>query len=267
MAAMTTVAPSVRAIVALDVADRAAAVKLVDRLGDACDFYKVGLELYTAEGPDVVRWLRERGKEVFLDLKFHDIPNTVRGACRSAAGLGVRLTTVHAYGGPAMLAAAVDGAGEQGDRGCGILAVSVLTSHTAGDLGAAVGRPIEDVTAEVLRLAGLARAAGTHGLVCSGHEAAAVRAAHGDALRPLVPGVRLAGGAAHDQARVVTPDGAARAGARYVVLGRAVTAAADPVAALRTAKNALTEAVRLPDGDAPRDAVEHGPLHNGPNPI
>jgi len=247
-----------RGIVALDVPDRAAAARLVDRLGDACDFYKVGLELYTAEGPDVVRWLRGLGKDVFLDLKFHDIPNTVRGACRSAARLGVRLATVHAYGGPAMLAAAVDGAGDQGDAdGCGILAVSVLTSHSADDLSAAVGRPIADVTTEVLRLAGLARAAGTHGLVCSGHEAAAVRAVHGGALAPLVPGVRLSGDAAHDQARVVTPEGAVAAGARYVVLGRTVTAAPDPVAAMAAARAAL----------ALRGAAEHGGLHDGPKPI
>ena len=253
--------PSVRGIVALDVPDRAAAVALVDRLGDACDFYKVGLELFTAEGPDVVRWLRGLGKDVFLDLKFHDIPNTVRGACRSAARLGVRLATVHAYGGPAMLAAAVEGAGDQGDTdGCGILAVSVLTSHSAADLGAAVGRPVPEVTAEVLRLAGLARAAGTHGLVCSGHEAAAVRAAHGDALAPLVPGVRLAGDAAHDQARVVTPEGAAAAGARYVVLGRTVTAAPDPVAAMQAVHAALARA-------AARGAAEHGGLHDEAKPI
>jgi orotidine-5'-phosphate decarboxylase len=255
-----------RAIVALDVPDRAGAVALVDRLGDACDFYKVGLELYTAEGPDVVRWLRGLGKEVFLDLKFHDIPNTVRGACRSAARLGVRLTTVHAYGGPAMLAAAVEGAGEQGDRGCGVLAVSVLTSHSAGDLASAIGRPVPDVTAEVLRLADLARAAGTHGLVCSGHEVGAVRSAHGDALQPLVPGVRLGGGATHDQTRVVTPDAAARAGARYVILGRAVTAAEDPVAALRSVDALLAGAGDAVDPASP-GAVEHGALHNGRNPI
>jgi orotidine-5'-phosphate decarboxylase len=232
-------AVSAQAIVALDVPDRAAAARLVDRLGDAGDFYKVGLELYTAEGPDVVRWLRGLGKEVFLDLKFHDIPNTVRGACRSAARLGVRLTTVHAYGGPAMLAAAVEGAREQGDGGCGVLAVTVLTSHSAADLGAAVGRTVDDVPAEVLRLAEAARGAGAHGVVCSGHEVAAVRAAHGAALAPLVPGVRLAGGAAHDQARVVTPGEAIVRGARYVVLGRAVTAAADPAEALRAARAAM----------------------------
>jgi orotidine-5'-phosphate decarboxylase len=235
--------PVAEAIVALDVPDRAAALLLVERLGGACRFYKVGMELFTAEGPDVVAWLRGMGHDVFLDLKFHDIPNTVRGACRSAARLGVRLVTVHAYGGPAMLAAAVEGAGAQGDAGgCGVLAVSVLTSHSPADLSAAVGRPVDDLPGEVLRLAELACGAGAHGLVCSGQEVAAVRDRFGAALRPLVPGVRLAGDAAHDQARVVTPGGAAAAGARYVVLGRTVTAAADPVAALAAARRELAAA-------------------------
>ena len=247
---------NVRAIVALDVPDQTSARAVVDRLGDGCDFYKVGMELFAAEGPPVVRWLREQGKEVFLDLKFHDIPNSVRGACRSVARLGVRLLTVHAYGGPTMLAAAVEGAGAQGDGpGCGVLAVSVLTSHSAPDLAAAVGRPVTDVAEEVLRLAGLARAAGAHGLVCSGQEVAAVRARFGSSLRPLVPGVRLAGDAAHDQARVVTPGSAAADGARYVVLGRTVTAAADPVAALAWARQEL------------QSAGGRGPLHNVANPI
>ena len=238
-----TGSPPVRAIVALDVPDQTSARALVERLGADCDFYKVGMELFAAEGPPVVRWLREQGKDVFLDLKFHDIPNTVRGACRSAARLGVRLVTVHAYGGPAMLAAAVEGAGEQGDAdGCGVLAVSVLTSHSPSDLRAAVGRPVPDVVDEVLRLAGLAREAGTHGLVCSGQEVAAVRERFGAALRPLVPGVRLAGDAANDQARVVTPGAAAADGARYVVLGRTVTAAPDPAAALARARQELGSA-------------------------
>jgi orotidine-5'-phosphate decarboxylase len=242
-------------IVALDVPDRAAAARIVERLGDACRFYKVGMELYTAEGPDVVRWLRDRGREVFLDLKFHDIPNTVRGACRSAAHVGARLVTVHAYGGPTMLAAAVEGAGEQGEGdGCGVLAVSVLTSHSSADLSAAVGRPVDDVAGEVLRLAELARAAGTHGLVCSGHEVGAVRARFGGALRPLVPGVRLAGDPAHDQVRVVTPGSAAADGARYVVLGRTVTAASDPAGALAAARRELA-------------AATSEPLHKAANPI
>jgi orotidine-5'-phosphate decarboxylase len=214
--------------VALDVPEAGQAMDMVRRLGDACDFYKVGLELFTAEGPSVVRALRETARDVFLDLKFHDIPNTVRGAARSAARLGARLLTVHASGGRAMLEAAVDGAGER----CGVLGVTVLTSMDAAAQAAAWGRDEIRVEDEVLRLAELARAAGAHGIVCSGEEARAVRARHGDALRLLVPGVRLAGGATHDQARVVTPAAAGAAGASYVVLGRAVTAAADPRAAM-----------------------------------
>jgi orotidine-5'-phosphate decarboxylase len=228
-------------IVALDVPDTASALRLVRALGDHCHFYKVGSELFTAEGPDIVRALRGTGKDVFLDLKFHDIPNTVRQGVRSAARLGVRLVTVHAVGGSAMLAAAQAGAEEgAADRGagngagetCGVLAVTVLTSMDAGALGEAWGRAAPAVDDEVLRLAGLAAAAGVHGVVCSGAEASAGRAPPGARLARLVPGVRLAGGAAHDQARVVTPEAAAAAGASYVVLGRAVTAAPDPAEAM-----------------------------------
>lgn len=215
-------------IVALDVATAAEAMSMVRRLGEHCRFYKVGLELFTAEGPGVVWALRESGSDVFLDLKFHDIPNTVRGAARSAAALGATLVTVHAAGGGPMLAAAVEGAGER----CGVLAVTVLTSMSAAAQAAAWGRARVRVVDEVLRLADLARDAGAHGIVCSGEEAAAVHARHGDALRLLVPGIRLGGGDAHDQARVVTPAAAAAAGASYLVLGRAVTTAADPRAAM-----------------------------------
>ena len=215
-------------IVALDVPAAAPALSLVRTLGDACRFYKIGLELFTAEGPAVVRAVRDGGNDIFLDLKFHDIPNTVRGATRSAASLGARLLTVHGSGGRAMLEAAVEGAGQ----GCGVLAVTVLTSMDAAGQAAAWGRSQMTVRDEVLRLADLARAAGAHGIVCSGEEAAAVRERHGDALRLLVPGIRLAGGATHDQARVVTPAAAAAAGASYLVLGRAVTGAADPGSAM-----------------------------------
>lgn len=217
-------------IVALDVADLAAARYLVGALGDSCRFYKVGLQLFTAEGPEVVRWLRGEGCDVFLDLKFHDIPATMAGAARSAARLGVRLLTVHAAAGPAGVRAAVEAAGSE----CGVLAVTILTSLDAPALGSVWGRGgAVDVEAEVLRLAGLAADAGAHGVVCSGLEARAVRREHGSRLAPLVPGIRLAGGASHDQARVVTPGGAVEAGARYLVLGRAVTATADPAAAMR----------------------------------
>ena len=222
-------------IVALDVPSLARARAIVDTLGAACDFYKVGLQLFVAEGPPVVSWLREQAKRVFLDLKLHDIPNTVRGAARSAAAHGASLLTVHASGSSAMLAAAVEGAGAQDGTGCGVLAVTVLTSLTASDVEVAWGRPIASVEDEVVRMAGIARAAGTFGIVCAGTEAAAVQAVHGVALRVLVPGVRDAGGAADDQSRVVTPAQAAAAGAAYVVLGRMVTAAADPAAAYRAA--------------------------------
>ena len=231
---MTPVVP----IVALDVPHAEAALQLVRTLGGACRFYKGGSELFTAAGPRIVHALREAGCEVFLDLKFHDIPNTVRAGVRSAAALGARLVTVHAPGGRAMLEAAVEGAGGR----CDVLAVTVLTSHDAASLGESWGREVGDVRAEVLRLAALARAAGVPGIVCSGEEAAAVRAAHGERLRLLVPGVRLPGGAAHDQARVVTPAAAAAAGASWIILGRAVTAAPDPAAAMRQVHEQLAPA-------------------------
>ena len=215
-------------IVALDVPAPAAALALVDRLGASCRFYKVGMELFTAAGPDVVRAIRDRGADVFLDLKFHDIPNTVRGGVRSAAAMGARLVTVHASGGRAMLEAAVEGAGEA----CTVLAVSVLTSMDSAALGEAWGRPGVAAADEVLRLAALARASGVPGLVCSGEEAARVHAEHGAALALLVPGIRLAGGERHDQTRVVTPAEAQARGARWIILGRAVTGAADPEAAM-----------------------------------
>lgn len=218
---------SPRLIMALDVPTAAEALELVDRFEGRCDFYKVGLELFTAAGPSLVASLRARRLDVFLDLKLHDIPNTVRQAARRAAAHDVRLLTVHASGGEAMLAAAVDGAGER----CGILAVTVLTSLEPAELAAAWGRgPWIDVRAEVLRLAELADAAGAHGIVCSGMELAAVVQKFGERLAPLVPGIRPAGAAPHDQARIVTPEFAAAEGARYLIIGRAVTEAADPLA-------------------------------------
>jgi orotidine-5'-phosphate decarboxylase len=220
---------AVTPIVALDFRSADAALGLVDELGQRCRFYKVGSELFTAAGSNVVVELGRRGVETFLDLKLHDIPNTVRGAARSAAALGVRLLTVHASGGLEMVEAAVLGAREGREaRDCGILAVTVLTSLDVESLALAWGRDIENVEGEVLRLAQLASDAGAHGIVCSGQEAAAVKSRFGDRLVTLVPGVRLPGGARQDQARVVTPREAAVAGARYIVLGRAVTGAKSP---------------------------------------
>jgi orotidine-5'-phosphate decarboxylase len=232
--------PSVIPIVALDVPDRAGAEAVVHRLGDACGFYKVGLELFSAEGPSIVAWLRELGKEVFVDLKLHDIPNTVRGAARSVARHGASLLTVHASGGREMIAAAVEGAREgRPDGGCGILGVTILTSMDAAGVEAAWGRTGVTVQNEVLRLAGLVAAGQGAGIVCSGHEAEAVRGAFGDQLGLLIPGIRLPGGDAHDQRRVMTPAAAADAGARWLILGRAVTGAADPVAAMAEVRRSL----------------------------
>ena len=236
-------------IVALDVRDGKAALAMVDALGASCRFYKVGSELYTAEGPQVVKAIMGRGASVFLDLKFHDIPNTVQGAVRSAALLGVRILTVHASGGRAMMEAAALGAKEAAmilaadvpadvvstgvwDKmtkpQVELFAVTVLTSFDAQGLGESWGRPIGDVRPEVLRLARLAADSGMQGIVCSGEEAAAVRDGLGTRLATLVPGIRMAGGGTQDQARVVTPGAAARAGAKYIILGRAVTAAKSP---------------------------------------
>jgi orotidine-5'-phosphate decarboxylase len=214
-------------IVALDVPTASAAMALVGELGAACRFYKVGNELFTAAGPSVVAAIREQGCEVFLDLKFHDIPNTVAGGVRNAAKLGASLVTVHASGGAAMLRAAADAAREAG-AGCRVLAVTVLTSLSGEAVAEAWGRAASlDVEAEVLRLADAAAAAGVDGVVCGGSEARAVSERFADRLSILVPGVRAAGSGSQDQARVVTPREAAAAGARYVVVGRMVTGAAD----------------------------------------
>jgi len=226
--------PTVTPIVALDFPRSSDAMAMVDQLGDACNFYKIGSELFTAEGNAVVRQVLQRSKSVFLDLKFHDIPNTVRGAARSAAGLGVQLITVHASGGRAMIEAAVAGARE-GSRTCEVLAVTVLTSLDAGAVSSVWGRPVANLDDEVLRLAAIANEGEAHGVVCSGHEAPLVRAKFAGRLATLVPGIRLAGGERQDQARVVTPRQAAEAGARYIVLGRAVTATKSP----RDAMNAV----------------------------
>jgi orotidine-5'-phosphate decarboxylase len=230
-------------IIALDVPARADAERLLDRLGPAADFVKVGLQLFTAEGPDVVRAMRDRGCRVFLDLKLHDIPNTVAHAVRSAAGLGVDLLTVHASGGAAMLRAARDAAGEQGGEGIRLLAVTILTSLSAEEVAEAWGRGRVDAEAEVERLARLAQGAGMDGVVASVHELPVIRRATGDDFHVLTPGIRLAGDDAGDQARVATPGQAARLGAGYVVLGRSITAARDPAAALERAIREMDEAV------------------------
>lgn len=215
-------------IVALDRPSRAQALELVGRLGEAAGFYKVGLELYTAEGPAMVEELLARDKRVFLDLKLHDIPNTVGGAVRAACSLGVHLLTVHAVGGTAMLEAAR--AAVTGDLR--LVAVTVLTSLDETALGRVWGRSVASVHAEAKRLAQQVEAAGLHGIVAAASEAGRIRAAVASDFLVVVPGIRLAGGDRADQRRVGTPADAVLAGADYLVLGRAVTHAEDPAAAL-----------------------------------
>lgn len=211
-------------IVALDVAAPAAALALVDRIGDAVRWYKIGPVLHVTDGPAVVRALRERGKDVFLDLKWHDIPHTVAGAVAAAAETGVALATVHLAGGPAMLAAAV-AARRAGLR---LVGVGVLTSLGPPEYGAVVGRPVADMVEEQRRLVRLGVSAGLDGYVAAAAEARAVRAAAGARAVLVVPGIRRAGDAAGDQVRTAAPADAAAAGADFLVVGRPVTGAADP---------------------------------------
>lgn len=222
-------------ILPLDQPSQREALALVDAMGDGVSFYKVGLELFTREGPGVIRALHGRHKRVFLDLKLHDIPNTVAGAVRAAVELEVELLTVHAGGGRAMMEAAAEAAGGP----LRLLAVTVLTSLSTEGLGQSWGRTIDDVEVEVRRLAGLASDCGIDGVVSSAHEVAGLRAALGPDAILVTPGIRLAGGEAHDQARVATPDAAVRDGADFLVVGRAITAAPEPLAALAQVLEAM----------------------------
>ena len=226
--------PAPRIIVALDVPDAAAALALAARLDASKCSLKVGKELFTATGPGLVRELAGRGFRVFLDLKFHDIPNTVAQACAAATRLGVWMLNVHASGGSAMMAAAREAvartAAETGAPRPLLIAVTVLTSLSARDL-AEIG---VDATpeAQVLRLARLAQAQGLDGVVCSALEAASLKRALGPAFTLVTPGIRPEGSAANDQVRVMTPPQAIAAGADYLVIGRPIAAASDPQAAL-----------------------------------
>ena len=215
---------------ALDVPGATQARQVVQTLGGAATTYKIGKQLFTAEGPQVVRDLVSSGRKVFLDLKFHDIPNTVAAAVRAAAELGVSMMTVHASGGSKMLRAAVDAAAQSQSKPI-ILAVTVLTSLSDSDLqelGIA-----DSVPTQVLRLGALARAAGCGGLVASAQEAEALRRDLGEGFAIVTPGIRPAGSAAGDQARIVTPSDAIAAGATYLVVGRPILDAPDPVKAAK----------------------------------
>lgn len=216
-----------RLIVALDVPDAASAARMVDRLEGTCAWFKVGLELFVAAGPAVLEPLLQKGHSIFLDLKFHDIPNTVAGAVRSAAGLGAKMITVHAAGGPAMLAAA-RGALAGTAHPPELLAVTMLTSMDESQTRA-IG--LERTPAkQVELLAGMGLAAGMRGFVCSPQEVDVVRALTGPDGILVVPGIRPAGAAAGDQKRIATPAETLRSGASYLVVGRPITQAADPAA-------------------------------------
>ena len=217
-------------LIAIDRPDLAAALALADRLDPALCRLKVGLELFTAAGPAAVEALHGRGFEVFLDLKFHDIPNTVAGACRSAAALGVWMINVHAGGGPRMLAAAAEAVAAARRRPI-LVGVTVLTSMDQAEL-AAVG-VAADPAAQVLRLARCCADAGLDGVVCSPLEIAPLRAALGRGFTLVTPGIRGPGDALDDQRRTLAPAAALAAGADYLVIGRPITAAADPLAALQ----------------------------------
>lgn len=230
-----------RLIVALDVPDSKSAMRLVAELEGTCAWFKVGLELFVAAGPAVLEPIVARGFHVFLDLKLHDIPNTVAGAVRSAAGLGVRMLTVHAAGGPAMLTAAknaLTGIAHPPE----LLAVSVLTSMDRAQLEAVgIGRA---ASAQVELLAKMGRDAGLRGFVCSAQEVAAVRALTGPEGVLVVPGIRPAGVAIGDQKRVAGPAEALRQGASYLVVGRPITQAANPSEAARATLEEMAEGLQ-----------------------
>jgi orotidine-5'-phosphate decarboxylase len=229
-----------RLIVALDVPDTASAVALVDRLEGTCRWCKVGLELFVAAGPAIVEKLSKRGLSIFLDLKFHDIPNTVAGAVRSASSLGARMLTLHAGGGPAMLAAAQE-AVSQLDDAPQLLAVTVLTSMDKAQLRA-VGTSREPGP-QVKLLAEMGMVAGLRGFVCSPEEVAELRSLTGPEGVLVVPGIRPAGAAAGDQKRIATPASAIREGASYLVVGRPIAQAANPAEAADAIVHEIAEEI------------------------
>jgi orotidine-5'-phosphate decarboxylase len=226
--------PRQRLAVALDYPDAEAALRFVDSLGNTCQWFKVGMELYYAAGNPFVHLLRNRGFDVFLDLKLHDIPNTVAGAVRSVTQSGASLLTVHASGGAAMMTAAAEAAQAPGSPR--LLAVTVLTSMDANELtGIGITASPAD---QVLRLARLAKQSGIDGMVCSAEEVAAVRAVTGPETFLVIPGIRPTGSAIGDQKRIATPAQAIADGASMLVVGRPITRAADPAA---TAQAILSE--------------------------
>jgi len=222
--------PTSKIIVALDYADARSALKLVDQLEPSLCKLKVGKELFTAAGPQLVEKLVHKSFDVFLDLKFHDIPNTVAKACEAASNLGVWMLNVHASGGSAMMQAALEGVNKTSNKPY-LIAVTVLTSMIQANL---IEVGIESsVENQVLKLAKLTQFAGLHGVVCSALEAQTLRRQFGDDFCLVTPGIRPANVNQDDQSRVVTPNQALRLGASYLVIGRPITQAANPLSTLK----------------------------------
>lgn len=239
MSSSTSAGMRERLIVALDVSTRREAQALIERIGDAAGVYKVGLQLFTAEGPGMVGDLVSSGRRVFLDLKLHDIPNTVSHAVKAAVELGVHMLTVHASGGTAMLRAATEAAA--GSR-LNILAVTVLTSLSDEDMQeTGISGRVAD---QALRMAALAKNTGCHGVVTSPREAALLRKSLGEGFAIVTPGVRPAGAESHDQQRIATPAQAIANGASHIVVGRPITHAPDPAAAAQAIISEMDRARR-----------------------
>jgi orotidine-5'-phosphate decarboxylase len=226
-ATQNNLSPTDRLAVALDLPSEHEALKLVDSLGQTCQWFKVGMELYYAAGNSIVQKLRDRGFNVFLDLKLHDIPNTVAGAVRSASHAGASLLTIHATGGAAMMSAAAEAASAPNSPR--LLAVTVLTSMDANEL-AGIGITASPAE-QVLRLAKLAQTSGINGMVCSPEEVATLRKETGPNTLLVIPGIRPTGSALEDQKRIATPAHAIAQGASMLVVGRPITRAQDPAQA------------------------------------
>lgn len=241
---------SPQVIVALDFPEPAPADALIERL-PADTWFKVGLELFTRAGPGFVERLTDEGRRVFLDLKLHDIPNTVAGAVRAASRLGTELLTIHASGGTEMMRAAVEAAADGAGPRPRLLAITVLTSLDDDALARVLGGSTE-VAAHAARLAGLAHDAGVDGAVCSVGEAVALRRACGEEFLLVTPGIRMSDEAADDQRRVYSPADARAAGADFIVVGRSITRAPDPARALATIRASLVSSRGSESAGAPR---------------
>lgn len=233
--------PKDRLAVALDFPSAKPALDLVDRLAGTCRWFKVGMELYYATGNGLIEDLRNRGLQVFLDLKLHDIPNTVAGGIRSATEAGASLLTIHAGGGPAMMAAAAEAAAALSGSPR-LLAVTVLTSMDVNELTAVgiASSPAE----QVIRLATLAKRAGIDGMVCSAEEISPLRTELGNETMLVIPGIRPSGSDIGDQKRIATPGAAIERGASMLVVGRPITRAADPAEAAESILEEIARASR-----------------------